>query len=342
MGKKDNALVAAVASETPGFEKPLHFHLGALQIALSSSSPLVGRFARQFLSDWISRTGEAAKTADIQIYLELVESLPPLPEQEPIFASSGRHLPDGVGTLSVYELPEGFLLYFRDGGLVRIKPEGREQLIHGFVTTRLLQYSRLHDLLFTTLSPFLRRRGCYLVHAAAAVYAGEAAIFAGPPGCGKSTTVLNLTLNGWTVLSDDTLLLEERPNGIYALPTPGGFSIRPETVRHLPLLAAHVTHPLPEHFNKLSLPKMGLDWANPAPISTIYFPEISQGQGNEQFPLPPAIALARLLELSLDRWDTTHLPAHITFLERLSRQAQAISLKITNQQQIPSLIMRHW
>ena len=333
MGKKGSTPAIAPESETP-----LHFRLGTLEIALSTNSPLVGRFARQFLNDWISQTGEPAGAADIQIYLELVETLPPRPDQEPIFAGSGRHLPDGVGTLSVYEQPAGFLLHFQHGGLVQIEPESRERLIQGFVTTRLLQYGRLHDLLFTTLSPFLRRQGYYLIHAAAAVDQAEAALFAGPPACGKSTTVLNLSLNNWEVLSNDTLLLEERPDGVYALPTPGGFSIRPESISHLPALAAHLPQPPLEHFYHLSLPKLGLKWAEPARISTIYFPEISDGQENEWFPQPPSIALARLIEFSLDRWDTTHLSAHISFLEQLSRQAQAVSLKIANQQQLPALL----
>lgn len=333
MGKKDSPPPIAAESHPT-----VHFRLGALQIALSSTSPLVGRVARQFLNDWTIQTEKPTQTPDIHIHLKLVESLPSLSGQEPVYTGSTQHLPDGVGTLSVYEQPEGFLLHFQDGGLVPIKLKDRERPIQGCVTTRLLQYGRLHDLLFTTLSPFLRRQGYYLVHAAAAVHDTKAVIFTGPPGCGKSTTVLNLALNGWKVLSDDTLLLEEQPDGIYALPTPSGFSIRPETIRHLPLLAAHIPQPLPEHSYPLSLPKMGIKWANPTRVSTIYFPEISQGQANEHFPLPPALALARLIELSLDRWDTARLPAHISFLEQLSRQAQAVALKIVNQRQIPDLL----
>lgn len=317
---------------------PLHFGLGALQIALSSSSPLIGRYIRQFLNDWITQMGEPIGTDDIQLHLELADTLPPLPEQEPIFTASGHHLPAGVGTLSIYQQSEGYLLNFQDGGLISIKPENPEQLIQGMVTTRLLQYGRFHDLLFTTLSPFLRRRGYYLIHAAAAMNETGAVIFAGPPGCGKTTTVLNLTLNGWGMLSNDTLLLQERPNGIYALPTPGGFSLRPDSVHHLPALAAHLPDEKPEHFYHLSLPQMGLNWAKPAPISTIYFPEISSGQANKLLLQPPSLALAHLIESSLDRWDTTHLPAHISFLEQLSRQAQALSLQIANQQQLPALL----
>jgi hypothetical protein len=83
---------------------------------------------------------------------------------------------------------------------------------------------------------------------------------------------------------------------------------------------------------------MGLNWAEPARISTIYFPEISDGPDNAWLPQSPATSLARLVEFSLDRWDGAALPAHLTFLERLSRQAPALSLKIANQEHIPELL----
>jgi hypothetical protein len=340
MGTKGNSPTTAVS-----LENAIQFHLGELPIALASNAPIVKQYAQQFLHDWIS-TGRKRKTAEpgtIQIYLELVASLPPVPEQEPVFIAEEQMLPNGVGTLFVYQQPQGFLLSFQDGGLVRINPDsGPDPLIQGYVTTRLLEYGRLHDLLFTSLSPFLRRQRYYLIHASAAVNEDKAAIFVGAPGCGKSTTVLNLALNGWGVLSNDTLLLEERPQGIYALPTPGGFSIRPKSVSYIPTLAGHVPQLRPGDFYHLPLHKLGLTYARPTRISTIYFPQISIGQENQWRPLSSAVALAQLIEFSLDRWDTTNLPAHITFLERLSRQAQTHALQIANQQQIPSLIMRHW
>jgi hypothetical protein len=103
-------------------------------------------------------------------------------------------------------------------------------------------------------------------------------------------------------------------------------------------LAAYVPHPLPDVFYHLSLSKLGLIWAEPALISTIYFPEIKNGSQNQHQPLSPAVTLAHLIELSLDRWDKPTLPAHFAFLEQLSRQANAASLMIANQRQLPELL----
>ena len=332
MGKSVNA--GPLSSET---ETAAHFTLGDLQIGLLSNSPLINQYAHQFLEDWTAaRENPAPANDDIQIQLELVDILPDLPDDPPIYQGNGRHLRDGIGTLSVYPQTNGYLLYFFKGGLVQITAD--DSHIQGYVTVDLLRYGRLYDLIFTSLSSFMRRRGYYLIHAAAAVHGTTASIFVGPPGCGKSTTVLNLALNGWQILSNDTLLLQERAGDIYALPTPGGFSIRPQSVHHIPALTTYIPQPLPEDFYHLSLSKLGLNWAEPALITTIYFPEINNGRKNHLQPIPAAIALAHLIELSLDRWDKIALLAHFDFLEKLSRQANAASLSIANQGQLPGLL----
>lgn len=331
MGKKTNGSITV-----PPEKSNLHFRLGHLNLELSTSSAVLTQFAREFLANW-TISAESAESPAFQIDLELVDTLPPLPEQTPIFVAQGEHLPDGVGALSVYQQADGCLLSFQEGGEVRIVIN-KGKTITGLVTIRLLAYGRLHDLLFTSLAPYLRQRGYYLIHASAAVLNGEAAVFAGPPGCGKSTTVLNLALKGWGVLSNDTLLLHQRPDGIYALPTPGGFSIRPKSMTHLPILATYLHHIQPGEFYHLPLNELGLFYAAPARIGKIFFPQISKRSDNEIRPLSPAIALAQLMELSLDRWDTAAFPNHIAFLEQLSQQAQAFSLNIANQERLPEII----
>lgn len=319
----------------------IHFKLDELLIKLSTNTPLVEIHARQFLDTKVLTTKELelAGPSDVHIHLDLVDSITRPPKKTPVFIGDSQHLKDDVGTLFVYEQPDGFLLYFQHSGLVTLKTTiGSNQIIQGFITPKLLQHGRMHDLLFTSLSCFLRRKKYYLLHASAAVKQNGAAIFAGPPGCGKSTTVLNLALNGWSMLSNDTLLLQERPDGIYALPTPGGFSIRPESIKHIPALTAYVPQFLPNDFYPLSLSRLGLASAKPALITTISFPEIIKGPENQYQPISPALALARLTELSLDSWDTSTLSAHFSFLEQLSRQAKAASLKIINQQQLVELI----
>ena len=80
------------------------------------------------------------------------------------------------------------------------------------------------------------------------------------------------------------------------------------------------------------------EWADAAPVNRIYFPTIVNGAENQLTPLSQAMTLVHLMNYSLDRWDTTSLPAHISVLEQLSRQAQGFSLTIARQDQIPGLV----
>ena len=318
------------ASPFPPLEKgqlTLSFNLNDLQIGIiTDSQALIDNANDEFVRDWNAFQKALTKEIDdFQIRLQLVEKLPPLPDQTPLYQGNEQRLIDGVGTLSVYETAEGYLFDFLNSGRVHLTKQA--QIIHGIFTTNLLTYHRLYDLIFTSLSSFLRQKGYYLIHGSAVVYEGNASIFVGTLRSAKSTTALNLALNGWGILSDDTLLLQKRPDGIYALPTPGGFSIRPQSIQHIPDLAAFAPSPLPSSAFQLSPHKLNLTWADPAPVSAVYFPTIVNQGENEYQPLPSALTLAHLLELSLDRWDTHSLPAHISFLEKLSRQAKAATLK---------------
>jgi hypothetical protein len=63
----------------------------------------------------------------------------------------------------------------------------------------------------------LRARGRYLVHAAAVVDpAGGAWLLAGDSGSGKSTLAWVLVRQGWALLGDDGVLIEDTPDGVIA------------------------------------------------------------------------------------------------------------------------------
>jgi hypothetical protein len=320
----------------------MYFCLDKLHICLAINHPLIDQYANQVLADWIHTTGTDGPCQDFEVHfhLELVEQLPPLPAVKPVFVDDSRRWPDGIGDLSVYQQSDSYLLSFHNGGLVQLPAESeRSYSIQGYVTSDLLRYGRLKDLLFTSISPFLRRQEYYLAHASAAAKDG-ALLFVGPPGSGKTTTLLNLLMDGWHYLGNDTLLLQARPDGVYALPTPGGFAIRPESIAWLPALIPFLPPVVPSHKFYIPARKVVDGWAEAAPIKRIYFPTIVEGVENQLTPLSQAMTLVYLMNYSLDRWDTASLPAHISVLEQLSRQAQGFTLAIARQEQIPRLIAR--
>ncbi len=65
-------------------------------------------------------------------------------------------------------------------------------------------YAILEDLIAISLSPHLRRRQKFLLHAFAAAYEGQAVLLVGGIGAGKTTTGLSLLNAGWQLLSNDS------------------------------------------------------------------------------------------------------------------------------------------
>jgi hypothetical protein len=279
---------------------------------------------------------ENQRHPDVALHLALVASLPPLPEGGPYF-SDGRH--DGRseaegGILSVYqgETAETAVLHYLDGALVTVPlglPAGPLRA-EGVVTRRALQNGRFEDITFTSLAPLLRRHGYYLLHAFAVVKEEKCLLLVGPSGSGKTTTGLSLLAQGWQLLANDVVLLERRPDGVYALPTPGVVSIRPGTLTLLPGLAARLgisRLPLSQDITISSRRLTRGKWGEAARITAVYFPQISPSP-RPLTPLPRAIHLAQLMAESIDRWDEAALPDHMHLLESLSRQAPAFQLPI--------------
>jgi hypothetical protein len=310
---------------------PLH----KLRIHLQSDDAPLNRAWQQLFTGWLEVEADTAP-ADASLHLSLVETLQAtsLPARPPYFSDS-HTLPDNVGILSVYQAgDEQALLHYLDGALVTVPlgpyVEGSTPVASGVITPTALAYGRFEDVTFTSLAPLLRRRGYYLIHAFAASRDGQAILIVGPSGSGKTTTGLSLILAGWRLLANDVLLLEKRPDGVYALPTPGGTSVKRPTFALLPDLQAMA--------GNVSLSQARVDittqqlvngqWSEPAPVVAIYFPHIEDRAQSALQAQGRALCLARLLEESVDRWDKATMPAHINLLHSLSRQAAAYTLRL--------------
>jgi hypothetical protein len=264
---------------------------------------------------------------DVSLSIELVESLPPLPSPEPYFR-------DGSGILSVYRGRERdtAVLHYLDGALVTVPLTLTDPLrAQGVVTIGALRNGRFEDVTFTSLAPMLRRHGYYLLHAFAVAKKGRSILLVGPSGSGKTTTGLHLLEEGWQLLANDVVLLEERADGVYALPTPGVVSIRPGTLSLIPSLAERLgitdlplAHPLTISNQQLT----GGCWGEAGRVTAVYFPRFNDTP-KPITPLPRAIHLAQLMAESIDRWDEAALPDHMHLLETLSSQAQAYQLHLT-------------
>ncbi len=299
--------------------------LHRLRILLESGDAAIRQQWQALFGSWLQHpTG----TADISLRLHLRHELPSLPEVKPFFQDTPA--PRDVGVLSVFQVAGGaVLLHFLDGALVEVPlvphPAPRAD---GIVVPQAIRHGRLEDITFTSLAPLLRRRGYYLVHAFAASKDGQCILIIGPTRSGKTTTGLALVLAGWELLANDIVLLEERKGEIYALPTPGIVHIRPPTLELLPQLRAFLARPgaASSSYN-LSGDAIGNGrWGTPCPISHLCFPFVEKRSHTTLHHQNRAVALARLMGESMDRWDEETLPHHATFLQKLVRQTTAYAL----------------
>lgn len=280
-----------------------------LRVALQTEDKALEQAWKALFTGWLVTD----QTNDpIVCHLHVQDNLPPLPSHPPYFT-------DDDGILAVYHAPDrGWLLHFLDGALVQV--DVAKACISGVVTAGALANGRLEDITFTSLAPLLRRQGYYLVHAFGTSIEGHGVLIVGGSGSGKTTTGLNLLLHGGQLLSNDIVLLQEQAGQIVALPTPGLVGIRPYTFTLLPTLKNWLPMaPATGRFEVAGEVLVNGRYAPPTPIQTILFPQVSHA--NQLTPQNKAIALAQLLEESIDRWDDKTLAQHMSILQKLARQA---------------------
>jgi hypothetical protein len=135
-----------------------------------------------------------------------------------------RELGDGETTVLSVDLadPAGYLLEAAGVGRVLVSLDGTELLCDpdpdradwGFI------------LAAQALPLAATLRGFEVLHAAGVVLAGEAVLFAGPPGAGKSSLAAALLRRGGELLSDDAVALEWQGGPIVAHPGAGALYLR--------------------------------------------------------------------------------------------------------------------
>jgi hypothetical protein len=267
--------------------------------------------------------------------LELVDDVPPAPPQTPDFKQGEL--------LAYYQDGAEVIAHFPRYGQLRLNLA--EGATRGSITDAALSaYGVFEDLLAIGLSPHLRRRGMFLLHAFAArprVAGAGAVLLAGDIGAGKTTTGLALLHAGWQLLSNDSPILARTETGaLDVLAYPGLLSAYPDTLQRFPELAALNTAPglraKTLFAAEAAYPHV---WAESAPPGALVFPQIEPIADHKLERLPAPEALRLILPHSIEQWDRAMIPAHLALLTQLVQTVPAYRLRLAPEtDSLPALL----
>ncbi len=276
-----------------------------------------------------------ADPADLTITLALAEMVPAAPARPPDFQQGDL--------LSYYVEPEAVVAHFPRYGQLRLDLTAGTTA--GTLTaSALATYGVFEDLLAISLSPHLRRRGRYLLHAFAAApavgpAAGRAALIIGDIGAGKTTTGLSLLHAGWRLLSNDSPILAAG-DAVRVLAYPGLLSAYPDTLARFPELASLAPAPGSRQKTLFAAEAVYPDvWLENAPPGALLFPRIERRAEHALERLAPPDALRQILPHAIEQWDRAAIPPHLALLNQLVQSTPAYRLRLApHTDSLPDLI----
>ncbi len=269
---------------------------------------------------------------DLSFALTLVPSVPSVPARTPQFRQAEL--------LEYYLEGDVVIVHFPRFGQLRLDlargtTEGR--IVPGVLTA----YGVFEDLVAIGLSPHLRRRGLFLIHAFAAAAPppspslragrgpGGGVLLVGGIGSGKTTTGMALLDAGWKLLSNDSPIVSASAD---ILSYPGLLAAYPDTFTRFEATAS-LSRSMPETGDrkKLTLAAESIwpdVWIERAPARAIFFLQIESRANHAVELSDPPEALRRLLPHAVEQWDREMIPEHLRVLRLLVESTPAFVLRL--------------
>ncbi len=220
----------------------------------------------------------SATTTASQLVLELgaiPEAITRFEKIEPAWYISDNQAEDEDPNLSVWQLSEKdyFWLTYSDG-IEFVLSATHPQLWARWPDHESLESAATY-LLGPVLGFWLRLRGVACLHASAVAIEGQAVLFLGTSGAGKSTTAAALAQLGYPVLSDDLTALTEQGDGFVVQPGYSGLRLWSDSAQTLFDSAEALPRLVPAHLDwdkrYLDLRQPGYRFqSEPLPLGAIY------------------------------------------------------------------------
>jgi hypothetical protein len=232
---------------------------------------------------------------------EFVFRLLPGQKPEPVSYDWVYHwcLPNGKSWLSFAKQGTDYLFRFLDLADFRVSVDGKDIRCYPAPCTPLVTVR--HLLLDQVMPLVLGHLGSMVRHASAVVAPEGAIVFLGEPGCGKSTLTASFCQQGFPLLADDRLVLEEKGGRLFGIPSYPGLQLLDDAISdlfgHVPVRSkvAHYTEK-----KRLGLDNGQLSFCTePVPIGRVYIfsppDEIGDTQVITIAPLSPRDAFMELV-----------------------------------------------
>ena len=156
---------------------------------------------------------------------ELSLSIGPNPFPHTIFHEEYYQLPDGTIQIAVAQDDEHFRIRFPN--MAEFWIDAVAQNIVAQAKAEATSDTLAHLFIDQVMPRFLSTRGHTALHASGAVVAGQAALFVGQSGWGKSTLASEFHFSGHPGISDDVIFIEKTRRVFHAVPSYPGFRLWP-------------------------------------------------------------------------------------------------------------------
>jgi hypothetical protein len=228
--------------------KTSYYRLAGLTLAVSVPTPALA----SLLNDVLSYKGAqptSEEAADLRVTYRIGGAMPGLaPPSET--RRVARHAESRItvtfdeetGVYWLMQEPKGDL---RGAAMARVDPAERQaEGVLGADAARGRAFDA-RAFYFTTISLvlLLAEQDRFVLHAAALERDGRSVLFSGPSGQGKTTLTLNLLRAGWSLVTDDSVLLSETNGGVRATTFRRELNLSPDGVRLVPALGARTWPP---------------------------------------------------------------------------------------------------